>query len=259
MQRVGINPAKLRFRQHLSTEMAHYAMDCWDAEILTSYGWVECVGIADRACYDLDVHAERTKKDMSASQLLDTPREEHTATLKLNKGMLGKTLKGDAAAVAKALEALVGEEAMAMEAALASTGTVHLAVEALGGKTVEISRAMASWKMTKKMIKEVKYKPGVIEPSFGLGRIIYCIFEHAYYSRPEDAQRAVLSLPPIMAPFTCCVLPLTSDDFLRRTAKMLSDRLTDLDVRNRMDASSTSIGRRYARFDELGVSSRIAA
>jgi glycyl-tRNA synthetase (class II) len=40
----GINPNNLRFRQHLSNEMAHYAKDCWDAEIETSHGWVECVG-----------------------------------------------------------------------------------------------------------------------------------------------------------------------------------------------------------------------
>ncbi len=28
-------------RQHKTTEMAHYANDCWDAEVLTSYGWIE--------------------------------------------------------------------------------------------------------------------------------------------------------------------------------------------------------------------------
>lgn len=33
----GIKKEKLRFRQHLAKEMAHYAQDCWDAEILTSY------------------------------------------------------------------------------------------------------------------------------------------------------------------------------------------------------------------------------
>ena len=33
----GVNGKKLRFRQHMSNEMAHYARDCWDAEILTSY------------------------------------------------------------------------------------------------------------------------------------------------------------------------------------------------------------------------------
>ena len=40
--------------------MAHYATDCWDAEIFGSYGWVECVGIAHRGCYDLEAHEKYT-------------------------------------------------------------------------------------------------------------------------------------------------------------------------------------------------------
>ena len=40
----GVKDAHLRFRQHLKNEMAHYACDCWDAEIEMSLGWVECVG-----------------------------------------------------------------------------------------------------------------------------------------------------------------------------------------------------------------------
>lgn len=59
--RVGIQPEKMRFRQHLLTEMAHYASDCWDCEIKLSYGWTECVGIADRACFDLKVCAARRR------------------------------------------------------------------------------------------------------------------------------------------------------------------------------------------------------
>ena len=47
---VGIKPEHIRFRQHLDTEMAHYAQDCWDAEIFEQYGWIECVGIAHRGC-----------------------------------------------------------------------------------------------------------------------------------------------------------------------------------------------------------------
>jgi glycyl-tRNA synthetase (class II) len=36
--------------------------------------------------------------------------------------------------------------------------------------------------------------PGVIEPSFGIGRILYAVLEHAYWIRPgDDAQRAVSS------------------------------------------------------------------
>ena len=37
MLKVGVDPKRLRFRQHLSNEMAHYACDCWDAECRTSY------------------------------------------------------------------------------------------------------------------------------------------------------------------------------------------------------------------------------
>ena len=35
--KVGADPSKIRFRQHMFNEMAHYACDCWDAELLTSY------------------------------------------------------------------------------------------------------------------------------------------------------------------------------------------------------------------------------
>ena len=58
--KIGVDPVKLRFRQHMANEMAHYACDCWDAELLTSYGWVECVGCADRSAYDLSQHSKAT-------------------------------------------------------------------------------------------------------------------------------------------------------------------------------------------------------
>lgn len=35
--KIGIKRERLRFRQHMDNEMAHYATDCWDAEIHTSY------------------------------------------------------------------------------------------------------------------------------------------------------------------------------------------------------------------------------
>ena len=49
MIRLGIDPERMRFRQHEQDEMAHYASDCWDLEIQGCYGWIECVGIAHRA------------------------------------------------------------------------------------------------------------------------------------------------------------------------------------------------------------------
>lgn len=35
-EKIGINPSKMRFRQHLKTEMAHYAADCWDLYVYSS-------------------------------------------------------------------------------------------------------------------------------------------------------------------------------------------------------------------------------
>jgi len=53
---VGIKAEAIRFRQHSSNEMAHYATDCWDAEVETSYGWIEVAGHADRSAFDLTKH-----------------------------------------------------------------------------------------------------------------------------------------------------------------------------------------------------------
>lgn len=70
---VGVKPDRCRFRQHMKNEMAHYACDCWDAECLTSYGWVECVGCADRSCFDLTQHARATGARLIAEKPLPQP------------------------------------------------------------------------------------------------------------------------------------------------------------------------------------------
>jgi len=85
--KVGVSPDRLRFCQHMSNEMAHYAKDCWDAECLTSYGWIECVGHADRSCYDLQAHANASKQRLSAEKTLPEP----IFTLLWTKSMMWKS------------------------------------------------------------------------------------------------------------------------------------------------------------------------
>ena len=48
--------------------------DCWDAEILGSYGWIECVGIAHRGCYDLTAHENATGQRLRAWRTFDEPK-----------------------------------------------------------------------------------------------------------------------------------------------------------------------------------------
>ena len=73
--------------------MAHYASDCWDAEIYTSYGWVECVGIADRACFDLQQHAKATNTLMTANEVFKKPIQVEMGEPQFNKRLMGKTFK----------------------------------------------------------------------------------------------------------------------------------------------------------------------
>jgi glycyl-tRNA synthetase len=51
--------------------MAHYANDCWDTELLTSVGLIECSGLADRSAYDLTAHSNGSGKKLMASRVLD--------------------------------------------------------------------------------------------------------------------------------------------------------------------------------------------
>merc|ERR1719495_1023568 len=104
--KIGVDGSRLRFRQHMANEMAHYATDCWDAEILTSYGWIECVGCADRSAFDLTVHTGATGVRLAAEKKLAEPRTVDVVEMVPNKGPLGKAFKKDAKAVTDALAAL---------------------------------------------------------------------------------------------------------------------------------------------------------
>lgn len=252
LQKIGIDPTKLRFRQHLTTEMAHYATDCWDLEILTSYGWIECVGIADRACYDLDVHGKATKTSMLATQKLDKPRKIYVAKLKFDRKKLGQVFKGNQRVVSGSLEKLAQnwDDFQPIATALESNGTAIVP-----DTEFEITSDMLSYTKTSKQIFEIKYTPSVIEPSFGIGRILYALLEHSFYIRPEDEseQRCVMRFNPRVAPFKVAVLPISSNDECNTIVERIASNLMEEDISTRVDTSSASLGRRYARCDEIGV------
>ncbi|OQS04905.1 glycyl-tRNA synthetase [Thraustotheca clavata] len=249
---IGIDMERVRFRQHLDTEMAHYACDCWDLEILLSSGWVECAGHADRSCYDLQVHAAKSKVEMVGTLKYDAPRAVELVNIKLNKGKIGKSFKSDMAIVNKGLEALSvdGKAALSFEAALAATGSATLKVD---GREFLFTRDMWSATKVTKMMSEEKFMPSVIEPSFGVGRILTAVFEHTFYTREGDEKRGVMSFPPIIAPIKVAILPLSTAKEFTPVMQQLERELRSMGIQTKSDASSVAIGRKYARVDELGV------
>lgn len=247
LTRLGVDPARLRFRQHLAKEMAHYAEDCWDAEIECSYGWVECVGMADRSAFDLKAHAAKSKVDLTAYEKFDVPRPVSQLVVEQNKQLMGKELKKDAKAVADALDALCEADLEALGARLAADGAALV-----GG--VSVTCAMLKIERVTKLLAGRAFTPAVIEPSFGLGRIMYCLMEHSFYTRPGgDEARCVLRLPPLVAPIKVTVFPLVADVRLAALAASLAGELTAAGLFNKVDTTGVSIGKRYARTDEIGV------
>lgn len=247
LENIGVDPARMRFRQHLRTEMAHYAADCWDMEIKMSYGWIECVGHADRACFDLEQHAAATKTPMVASELLKTPMEVESYIAEPNKKKIGPKFKMDQKKIILALEALDNDGAQALEAALNSAGKAEIA----GG--FEITPDLVSFKKEKKTVQEVKFTPHVIEPSFGMGRILYAVLEHSFYQREGSEERTVMSFPPRVAPIKVAIFRLTNNAALDTVAVDVNKRISSAGLVTRVDSSSATVGRRYARADELGI------
>jgi glycyl-tRNA synthetase len=248
MEKIGMDPQRLRFRQHLATEMAHYAADCWDLEIKSSYGWQECVGHADRACYDLEVHSRATKTSMVATQKVDPPQEMEVAKLKFDRKLLGQAFKGDQRVVSGMLESLA-ESWTDFE-------PIATKLENDGKTTVEgfeITKEMMTWTKQKKTVHEIKFTPSVIEPSFGMGRILYSLLEHSFYQRESDEQRVVMRFTPQVAPEKCAVLPISSNPECNEIVDDIARDLMDSDLATRVDKSTAAIGRRYSRSDELGI------
>ncbi|KAJ7457184.1 hypothetical protein B0H11DRAFT_2063150 [Mycena galericulata] len=249
--RIGIDGKRLRFRQHMANEMAHYASDCWDAEIQNSVGgWTECVGCADRAAYDLSVHAAKTGQALVVRQALKEPVVEERAVAEWDKKAMGKTFKGEAGVVSSAVDALDEAGLLRLKGELEQGPTTIKTAE---GKEFTIQPGMLTIerKTFKTSIRE--FTPNVIEPSFGIGRILYCLLEHSFWSREQDVERGVLSLPAVVAPTKVLIVPLSARAEFDPLVKEVSLRLRKAGVHARVDDSNTSIGKRYARNDELGT------
>jgi glycyl-tRNA synthetase len=236
---VGVDPEKLRFRQHLKDEMAHYAADCWDAEAETSFGWVEVVGVADRTCYDLEGHIKHSKQDLTAFQRYEEPVEEEMKKVIPKPEVLGPKFKKDAGKIKEALEEIKGEDYEGKD-------SITLNIE---GKSFEIGKECFDIQTVKEKVSGKRYVPNVIEPSYGIDRIFYTILEHSYH---EEDDYVTLHLDSRIAPIKVGVFPLMGKEDLIAKAKPIDDELRKQGIMTYYDDSG-SIGRRYARMDEVGT------
>lgn len=95
-----------------------------------------------------------------------------------------------------------------------------------------------------------KILPRVIEPTFGIERIFLAVLTKAY-EMDKKRGNIVLKISPSIAPVKVAIFPITKkDEFLDFSKKIFDDLKKEWNV---IYDKSGSIGRRYARQDEIGT------
>ncbi len=244
LTKVGIESSKIRFRQHEGNEMAHYAADCWDCELNGEHGWVEVVGIANRTCHDLQSHEEHSGSNLLRGwRKYESPISEKREYLSPVGSVIGPTFRERAALVSEALSNLTEiPEVLPFSLALSD------------GKSVEITEDMVIRTEEDSVLTGEYFTPHVIEPAFGIDRIIWHILDHNYQELSKEGEDyTILSLEQNIAPYDVVILPLFDKDGMDIMADEISDRIISIPGILGVKDASRSIGRRYARSDEIGI------
>jgi glycyl-tRNA synthetase len=237
---LGIPAEKQRFIEKLPWERAHYSLQSFDQEVhVDRWGWVEVSGHAYRTDYDLKSHMKSSGVDMQVFKEYEKPLEKEQRVVKPVMAKLGPIFKGEAGKVAETLSQVDPQE---LEVALKKQGHYMLGGHRILSEYVDIT-------LQKTVQRGRHYFPHVVEPSFGSDRLLYVTLEYAYHVK-ED--RVILSFPRDISPVQIGVYPLLSKDKLPEKAVEIHKMLIEEGFTVEYDEAG-SIGRRYARADEVGV------
>ncbi|RLI09137.1 glycine--tRNA ligase [Candidatus Bathyarchaeota archaeon] len=239
MVELGIPEDRQRFIEKLEWERAHYSIQGYDQEVWTErWGWVEVSGHNYRTDYDLGRHMRWSGMDLTAFKELGRPRKVVELIVRPDVEAIKEDFGPEAPSVLKLLAEADGEElARSLREGEARVGPYRLTA-----KHITISRV-------EREVKGKRFVPHVIEPSFGLDRLVYVALEYAYTTKDG---RIVLRLPRDLAPIQVAVLPLLSRDGLPEKAREVYEFLLGEGFEVEYDESG-SIGKRYARCDEIGI------
>lgn len=97
-----------------------------------------------------------------------------------------------------------------------------------------------------------KFIPHVIEPTFGLSRLLITLIVNAYHEEEINGKsRTVLKIKPSLSPIKAAVFPLQKDEKLKGAAEKIYNKLKEKFMVEFDD--SGNIGQMYRRQDEIGT------
>ncbi|NON62199.1 glycine--tRNA ligase [Candidatus Acidianus copahuensis] len=235
VKELGISENNIYFEEKLPHERAHYSSQTFDQMIVLGNDKIEISGHAYRGDYDLSNHAKSSGQDLTVFKKYSTPITVKKKSVIINKDKLNNEDKNLIKDFMKRISNLSPEQ----------IETLIKMDEKINGKSLSefVSVVEREEKESGK-----KFYPHVVEPSFGVERCLYISVANAYR---EKKDRIVLSLPPKIAPYEVAVFPLLErGELVERARKIYLMLKTGFDV---MFDDSGSIGKRYARSDEIGV------
>lgn len=245
LKELGIADDNIRFVEKLPHERAHYSAQTFDQEVYTKkYGWVEVAGYAYRTDFDLKRHIDYSKADLYYFKKYDEPVERDVKKAVPDYSKI-KSALGDASQ--EVLKVLGGVSQEELYAQLEARGFVEVAGVRLGPEYFIV-------KVEREKVTGKRIIPHVVEPSFGVERVLYVLLEHAYTTKEN---RVILKLPKKLAPYHVAVFPLVAGKKpehakIVNLSKKIYRELINRGYRVVYDDDG-SIGRRYARVDEIGV------
>jgi len=240
LTQLGVDGQHQRFFEKLPTERAHYSAQTFDHEIeLDRWGWTEVAGFAYRTDYDLRKHMEATGEDLRVFKPYSAPRLCKVKSIRPNYQNLRKIFQDQTGRIADLISKDDPEKLLRAKR---------------DGQLVRIGSYTVPpdcFDVVEEEVKETgtRFLPHVIEPSFGVERLLYTTLE---YNLTMKEDRLILHLPFNLAPVQASVFPLVNKDGLQKRATEIYQALIAGGLRVEYDEAG-SIGRRYARADEAGV------
>lgn len=246
LEELGIPEDVLRFRQHLPGEMAHYALDCWDVECKTDkYGWVEIIGIADRGNYDLTAHSKESNEELNVYIPYDEAKIVKKTIIRPNMAKFGPSFKQYSPKVKAYLDNLSSEEVQELKTKIENEGKYIIKLDT----DLELLPEHIKFEDIEEELKGEKIIPHVIEPSFGIDRILYCVLLHSFV---DEGEKEYFKFKKEIAPIQISVFPLQNKKEMPKISQKITNSLREEGYSVDYNISG-SIGKRYAKADEIGI------
>ena len=243
LEDLGIPVEKQRLRELLPDEKAHYSKQTFDQEVwLERWGWTEVSGSAYRTDYDLSRHMLYSGVDMRVFKSFDKSKWIKKIVQKPRRDLIEADFGEDSMRI---LDLLSKSDPNVIKRELETKGYYELP----GPTPSKLESKHVEFETVEEEASGRYFTPHVVEPSFGVDRIFYSVLEYAY---TEKKGRVILRIPRDVAPIKALVLPLVDKDGIPELAEKAYNIIIDDGIEAKYDDAG-SIGKRYARADEVGI------